>query len=724
MTPFELPDLEQTVGDLVLDLLRARAEYPELVLSPPQDARGEVSANAVRVTQHYTSALTAYGFSLEQQELREAADWFASPFPSDLHKRIDPVEMNRLEALLSLRPASPFVLPRLEQLIRQRTADNYFDLQAGGPAFDTLWTIKVLAQAKAAGVLNGLMEEDNLRDWATHMVEVNQRDKDLALALRLRYELKSKLLPSQQKKYVEKLVTIAEQSGGFWGLPQDMRSMGENMRRGQLTPEQIGDHREIFREMIISTCYVIENMMLLAQSYPTLETVLRRAIELWWGIFCGPNAVAILRGLFPNPYDYLLIVCRTLVSVRAYVDQPLIHWGAGYIHRKLAWQQTRPVEPPDTESIRQALKNWIRIDLDKAPEPLRLGMSESNVVRIYPYITNPMQPEDDSFRLNIPNADSLIVKYGPVEEIDLERENYAVLPTSIRDCFVNIPQPSYVDDQRRRAFVIMADLHRYRTLSDALAKVPQIHDAIAQELGGFLLRMHQGEGRGRRSASEGLLWQLYLMPMQQHIRRIFQYALDNRLLDNDANQKQAQTLQRELLDRIGSLVRFQLELENFPIACMHGDLHSRNIMVRRLKARRDTAAAAEGEIDFKLIDLEKFRRSGDAALDAGELLVDLEIIRASRNADPARDPVLNLMRAVEVAYGEFAHDREDSTFHLRLWLGQARSLIRIGKGRTKQGELSLKESRKGPAIRTAFDALDDAERALHYLDQVVHALKP
>src|SRR5215813_12929290 len=101
MTRYELPDLEQTLGDLVLDLLRARAEFPELILSDPQDARGEISANAVRVTQHYTVALLAYGFTPNQQELIEAGEWFATPFPSDNHRRIDPVEMNRLEALLS-----------------------------------------------------------------------------------------------------------------------------------------------------------------------------------------------------------------------------------------------------------------------------------------------------------------------------------------------------------------------------------------------------------------------------------------------------------------------------------------------------------------------------------------------------------------------------------------------------------------------------------------------
>jgi hypothetical protein len=350
-------------------------------------------------------------------------------------------------------------------------------------------------------------------------------------------------------------------------------------------------------------------------------------------------------------------------------------------------------------------------------------MSVSNVVRIRPRICNPMQPEDDAFRLHIPNADSLVVKYGPIEEINQERDNYARLPNAIRDCFVNIPQPSYIDEQRRRAFVIMVDLHRYRTLSDSLQKVPQIHEMLVTELPQFLMRVHQGDGRSRRSAQEGLLWQLYLMPMQQHIRRIFTYILENKLVENLENgekQKYALHLQRELLDMIGSLVRHQLELEDFPTACMHGDLHTRNIMVRRMKQRENPDK--DSELDFKLIDLEKFRRSGDAAMDAGELLVDLELLRAPRNVPGDRDPVAALMKHIDDAYAQFAREHEDSAFPVRLKLAQARSLIRIAKGRTKQGEAALRESRRGPAVGIAFDALDDAEAALKYLRLVLKAV--
>ena len=720
MTLPELPELEQTIGELVLDLLRARYQHPELVLSPPLDARGEVSANAVRVTQHYTAALLAYGFEPQQAELQEAAEWFATPFPNEMRRRIDAVEMNRLEALLSLAPEHPSVLPRLQQLLKQRTPTDYFDIQAGDLAFDTLWAIKVIAQARDAGVLNGLMADADLRRWANQVMLDTRRDKDLALALRLRHELVGRLTAGQQRRYLDRLAKAAEQGGGLWGFSQDMAAIVKSMHLQQLTPDLIADYREVFREIILSTCYVVENLMPLLPDYPQLEPALGRAVDLWWDVFHGANAVNTLHMLFPAPYDYLLIVARTLVSLRAYLNHALIRWGAAYLHRKMASQQVRPVEPPDTENIKRALKNWIQIDLDKAPEQLRLGMSDSNIVRIRPRICNPLEPDNDAFRLHIPNADSLVVKYGPVDEIDLERQNYDKLPAAVRDCFVNIPQPSYVDETHRRAFVIMADLHRYRTLYEAVQKVPQIQDALVTELPAFLLRVHQGDGRGRRGGSDGLLWLLYLQPMQQHIRRIFGYVLENRLLDSEDRQRSAVELQRSLLDMTGHLVRRQLELENFPVVCMHGDLHSRNIMVRRLKPRE--RPELDGELDFKLIDLEKFRRSGDAALDAGELLVDLELLRAPRNIAADRDPVVTLMRGLEQAYSAFAHERDDDTFALRVRLAQARSLIRIAKGRTKAGELALRESRKGPAIRIAFEVLSDAEQARNHLEAVVAGL--
>ena len=73
--------------------------------------------------------------------------------------------------------------------------------------------------------------------------------------------------------------------------------------------------------------------------------------------------------------------------------------------------------------------------------------------------------------------------------------------------------------------------------------------------------MHRGDARPPRNATWGLLWQLYLLPMQEHVERIFSYIRDNSLLDRKTKQPQANAIQRTLLDLIGSLVRYQLKLE-------------------------------------------------------------------------------------------------------------------------------------------------------------------
>jgi hypothetical protein len=239
MTLYELPDFEQTIADLVLDLLRAPRLHSELILTDAQDARGEVPADSVRLSYHYVRALLAYGFTAEQEELADAAAWFSTPF--DQRARMDTVEMNRLEALLNLRPTDDQVTPRMSQLLRQRTFDGYFDL-GGSPDFDTLWTLKVMTLAKEVGVLNGLMTADDLKDWSARVIRNNHRDKDMALALRLRYSLVGKF-SAQQKRSLLTLINSAKTHHGMWGLTMDTAWLAEHLRKHELTPGEVADHR-------------------------------------------------------------------------------------------------------------------------------------------------------------------------------------------------------------------------------------------------------------------------------------------------------------------------------------------------------------------------------------------------------------------------------------------------------------------------------------------------
>ncbi len=711
-----LPDLEQTVGDLALDLMRAPRLYPEMVRSAPLDQRGEVAPDAVRVTQHYVAGLLAYGFDASYEELQETLRWFDTPFPSETHRRVDAVEMTRLEALLLLNAPERCILPRLEQLLHQRTiGGDHFMIEGRGSDFDTLWSLKVLELADERGLLNGLVDREQLRQLAGRVIAGTPLDKDLALALRLRYKLAGGLRHTQRQS-LEKLLRVAERTGGVWGLDQDMLWVAEYLRQQNLTAGDFATHRDVLREAILSTCYVIENLTPLAGDFPVLQEPLRRAMELWWGVFHGRNAANTLHALFPTPYDYLMILARTLVAVRAYLGAPLIQWGTSYAHRKLVELELEQVAQPDRESIREALRRWLRVDLEGEPDRLRLGMSDTEIVRIKPYVSNPMIP-DGSGMVSIPYANALIVKYGPKTEIEEERANYDRLPASIRSCFAMVPQPSY-QDEYGRSFLILQDLNSYRTLIEMLKDVPQARPEISAELGPFLLGVHTGQRRKPPQAPYGLLWELYLLPMQEHIGRVFTYIQDNALLDQ-RKLEQADQLKHTLLDQMGNLVRHQLKLEGFPVAYMHGDLHSRNIMVRRLPTReRGNDSRA---LDFKLIDLEKLRLDGDAALDGGELLADLRLAMSSLKVSD-RHLLEELIETVRAAYMTFAVERGDATFPTRLELAQARALIRVAKGRTKAGYAFLRESRRAPAINVAHELLDLTAMAIEHLKQVLNAL--
>ena len=115
------------------------------------------------------------------------------------------------------------------------------------------------------------------------------------------------------------------------------------------------------------------------------------------------------------------------------------------------------------------------------------------------------------------------------------------------------------------------------------------------------------------------------------------------------------------------------------------------------------------------------RRDGDAALDAGELFVDLEIMMNSLRGNSDRRPIQTLIDSLRATYDDFARERRDPNFNTRVQLARARAIIRVAKGRTKAGENALRESRRGQAISIAHEVLRHAEQAVIYLESVLKA---
>jgi hypothetical protein len=716
-----LPQLEETITQIAVELLLIEKEkrFPALLMGDPEDK------TCVRMSKHYVRALLSYGFSPDAPVMQPMIAWFDRPFPRRRDEAINTQEMNRLMILLLARPHSEFVEPRLAQLGQQRVEDGY-DVQPGWGGFDTLWALEVFTLARKQGVLCD--HHARLSDMAGYLDRLItrpdlRRNKDMALALRLQFELFGEL-KSQHEQELERLITVAKRNGGAWGLEElgwllnRMEWLKEFTASSKLLPHEVREYQDQFRRVILSTCMVIEYLAPLRAAYPRLIPTLNDAMQLWWFQFAGPHAVVTLRSLFPKPYDtaYLRVLARTLRAVRAYVDHPLGEINAVQIHvlHELAEIKKNLSEPLEVRNIKAALRSWVHIELDREVEPLKLGFSEANVVRVYPRIWSPVSGENH----HALSPESVIIKYGPREEIETERRNYDRVSEQTRSSFVRIPEPSYVDLSNGIAYFIMQDLNDYRTLYEVHERVAQQVSAVADPLGSFLMQMHGGGTQQVRPARKSLIRELYLRKMMEHVDRIFDFI---GAYDKHPNKAMIQELQDDLFAAIGKLIQHNGVLRDFPVAQMHGDLHMRNIMVRGLAAEPQNSRSSG--MTFRLIDLEYFDPEGDAAFDAGQLLMDIELVSRDERRYDSHDMLLRLGDSLQASYRDFAEKRDDPLFGVRMELAKARALLRIGKGKTKRGSRYLEAKQSVQAAQIADEVTAHMIEALQYLQSVTSTLK-
>lgn len=723
-----LLDLEKTVIEIIVELLLADKErrYPDLIYGHPE------RNDSVRITMHYVMALLAYGFSPDEPELVKAADWFDTEFPKHRNDTIDPIEMNRLTVLLHLRPQQPGIQTRLKQLIRQQ-ANGQFDVQPGWGEFDTLWAIQLFAHAHQVGVLpEDIMTLDDIKRHLDKLLIRRElrRDKDFALALNLQFQLFGKL-EDTHVEVLDEILTMNEQSGGLWGMREfrwqlDSLPWYQDFLQGRiLSYEDIEDNADRFRKVVLSTCMVVEHLAPMMDAFPPVRESLEKALDLWWGQFNGPAPVAMLRGLFSkaHDYDYLLVLSRTLRAVREFVGQPLRNLNTVHLLRELTNLKTNTAESTEIINIKNALRSWMQFDLAEPPERLRLGFSDSNVVRIRPHIWSPMTNTDDRPTSLIQH--SLIIKYGPTEDVNKERENYEKLPAATRDYFVRIPESTYTDKEHGISYVIMQDLRDYKTLYEIYDIVAQNTREVADQLGNFLIRMHEGGSSHLTPAARSTFRELYLGKFLEYVDRVFNFLVKHAPIDSRTELRDAQD---DMFELIAEIIQHQRRLEVFPQAYMHGDLHMRNIMVTGLwDTRYGNGGGGSGSgnrgMVFKLIDLEFMRQDGDVAFDAGQLVVDLELIsREARALNHQRD-LQKLRDSIERSYRQFATTREDATFGVRMELAKARALMRIAKGKTKRGQ-KYQESNNIPLLHLLCEELiNDVREATQYLQAVISAVR-
>jgi hypothetical protein len=235
--------------------------------------------------------------------------------------------------------------------------------------------------------------------------------------------------------------------------------------------------------------------------------------------------------------------------------------------------------------------------------------------------------------------------------------------------------------------------------------------------------MHRGDGENGRYATTNHVRELYIVPMLRHVEVITATLLRARGI-LDGRLERYVELEAMIDDALGTVIRFQRKFDRFPLALMHGDLHSRNIMIR--VAKQEGVARRDADLTFKLIDFESVSQSGDAAHDAGQLLVDLNLLQISTRRSLNRQVVQKLeimQHQIEDAYLDFATTRGDTTFPLRLELARARALIRIAKGQTKRSEAFQKDREFQRVLDELVEVIHLVEAATVHLKRVAAALE-
>ncbi len=733
MTARHLDQLEETVTSLAAYLLVAPRVHPKQLLGTPTVPQTTTSTWRVRLrlTQHYSAALLAYGFPVTVPELQAAIDWFSTPFGAQ--DQIDEVEMTRLEGLLNLRPDDLGVGLRIRQLVRQRDSMFFIiDPSDSGSSrdmvFDTLWALKLIILAKQRGVqmtMRGLGERELTRNLSELIARCAQdkQDKDLALALRLYYELSGRL-ESAHVGALEGLLERAKETGYLWGIGgqhrlERVRPILSAMERCMLTPNVIGKQTRQFRDIILNTCYVLENLSYLAHVDPEVERTLQASMLLWWNQFKGEKSPETLHAYFSEEYDYLMILSRTMVTVSAFVGAPLAAQAWQRPLREMARSRFNGDSAPYLEDIKLALRRWIGIELEEISE-LKLGLSEASVIRVRPNVYNPT----DTHKRNLLDVSSLIVKSGPLADIAKERRHYRMLPRRAKRFFVRIPRQTSYINRAQHGYVIMEDLRDFYTLFETFDMLLRPPDPILGHLlGQFLIDLHGADGTSRGRATINHIRELYLLPMLRHVEfiahqvQVIEGLLGERVSAFD-------DVEQSLNRWIGAIMSQSHRLVGFPLLLMHGDLHSRNIMIRVIQGNRSTGQKTD--LRIKLIDLENLRADGDAAHDAGQLLVDLKLLPTSSRKNPSRAILekLDLLHdGLRDRYLAFAQQQGDLTFPIRLDLARARALLRIAKGQTKRSERFLKERDFTRALSDAAETRHLVEGACAYLELAGTALQ-
>ncbi|MBN1963799.1 MAG: aminoglycoside phosphotransferase family protein [Anaerolineae bacterium] len=729
-----LQEFRPLFEQMVMVLLKQQHEHG--FISERSTLRGEEDQEeAFSLTTHFVTALVECGYATGDY-LERALKWFLSTLsPAAAYQDLDRRGMNRLEALLLLNPPPDLLaryglepdLPRalLAQLDNHRRSFSSYDMAGVSPHFASLWALKLMLQAHENGLLDDPAHLQCMKDDIDRLLRavtsgtLYLRHHEQALALGLRFRLFSNSLQKPHRDLLHDLARFAEESDGLWNARPSMINRLPDLKRFGLRADSIRGNERRWRDALLGTCYTIENLSPLRGDFPEIGPALDRAMRMFNTLLHpGPSVLQKSLGAY---YNWFSIMSRLLIASQAYSGGYLSNQLLSTLIDKVSANGYGDDVTLDHEGFVNALRHWFDLSFEEQLTPLSRGRSGAQVVRIQPRVFIPASnPADSHVPIYLPGFESVIIKYGPHEEIGLEYENYRDrLPSRVQHMFARM-RLTY--QRANTSYLIIQDLNEYKTLEEYLPDARR--DGKAESLGGdliaFLQQFHQLPTRSLDTSRKELARELYFKPIWRYVDTV--YALFNEFRVQDYLREEdmaalgsARELEQGLRELMTYLYQHERILDQFPVTYMHGDLHTRNIMVH--------PPVANGDLRFRFIDLEKFMVEGDYACDVGQLSVNLILLATDGRDRSIGQLVTAIERELKRTYEQIAEQIGDRYYPIRLALSECRARLRIAHGSSKDGLMRLKQKQIDKAAEIVLQALVLAELARRDLEYVKRLLE-
>jgi hypothetical protein len=401
--------------------------------------------------------------------------------------------------------------------------------------------------------------------------------------------------------------------------------------------------------------------------------------------------------------------------------------------------ERREQEQLESEFV-QLVRQSIRVQLTP-PQRISGTRARGEVYRVRFGLTTESTDEHGSPLSTPRDTLRLIVKKGPPEVLARAIERYRNLPPELQGLFA---RHADVAEAHAPGYLIMQDLADMQPLSEVLAQLDrpvllsQERQATAALVAGSVGRVLQGLHAFERRACL-VAYQLdinYLAPMAQAIERLAHPMAFPELRGWLTSPLTINGQQHRPLDwYVHQLRRHEGQLHPPSLGYVHGDCHSRNLMLSR-----DLSGA-------RLVDIETLTSDEDYAVDYGLLIEDVAVYqslpfgsergrvdwddivadsdgnvnRIDYPAFPHSEGVLAFQQALLDHLGRYAESIGDTGWRARVWLAIARGLMLLASRQLTSHTVEPRRRVRGPRyvndVKLVKVAYAEAVRLLHELHE-------